>query len=192
MCGLTLRQLGADRAARGVVPPPALLQVAGLAGEAAAAVALVRPPLALVDVAVVAEQHPRPLAPPRHPLALVVAAVSVAHPPPAVPPAAAVWRRRGEAAVTCRGSTRPRRSGRRCRSSHRTPPSPRHSSHLRKEFKDWLRPISKSRYRPAYCLTPPRLRRGKVRVPKPWRLSSTQSPSYTRMSGYTIFPENQK
>ena len=49
-----------------------------------------------------------------------------------------------------------------------------------------------SRYRPAYCLTPPRLRRGKVRVPKPWRLSSTQSPSYTRMSGYTIFPENQK
>ena len=88
MSGLTLRQLGADRAARGVVPPPALLQVAGPAGEAAAAVALVRPPLALVDVAVVAEQHPRPLAPPRHPLALVVAAVSVAHPPPAVPPAA--------------------------------------------------------------------------------------------------------
>ena len=97
MFGLTLRQLGADRAARGVVPPPALLQVAGLAGEAAAAVALVRPPLALVDVAVVAEQHPRPLAPPRHPLALVVAAVSVAHPPPAVPPAAAVWRPRGQA-----------------------------------------------------------------------------------------------
>ena len=97
MSGLTLRQLGADRAARGVVPPPALLQVAGPAGEAAATVALVRPPLALVDVAVVAEQHPRPLAPPRHPLALVVAAVSVAHPAPAVPPAAALQCGGGEA-----------------------------------------------------------------------------------------------